>query len=250
METLIQCPTSYECSEYHIPDGVKTIRSNSFYGCTGIDKIECPDSVITIESNAFKMFTSLGEISLSRNLKKIGSYAFENCRNLYEITIPESVEEIGYNAFFYADLYEITIENPDVELPSGFLINHRETIDGKTVYSYTGVINGKEHSTAQKYAEDNNIKFNSLGTFTYNYGDVTGDGIIDATDASFILTAYAKSSINEDDGMTAQQRKCADVNKDGVVDAVDASTVLTFYALSSTGNKQTFDEFVMSLSNL
>lgn len=67
-------------------------------------------------------------------------------------------------------------------------------------------------------------------------GDVNSDGIIDATDASFILDAYSTLSttnntnyqnvfINED---------IADFNGDGHVDATDASMVLAKYAESST----------------
>lgn len=67
-------------------------------------------------------------------------------------------------------------------------------------------------------------------------GDVNSDGKIDATDASFILSAYSTLSttnnpfyqkvfINED---------IADFNGDGYVDANDASMVLAKYAESST----------------
>jgi len=172
METLIQCPASYECPEYRIPDGVKTVGSKSFFGCTGIGKIECPDSLTLIESSAFEMCTSLYNISLSKNLREIGYDAFSNCRDLCKITIPESVEKIGGDAFFYADLDEITIENPDIELPSRFLVNRWENIDGMTEFSYTGVIYGKEDSTAQKYAEENDIIFalgkGEEGIFSYN----------------------------------------------------------------------------------
>ncbi len=78
----------------------------------------------------------------------------------------------------------------------------------------------------------------------YILGDVTGDGIIDATDASFILTAYAVSSIGGDDEMNDEQRKAADVNGDGVIDAIDASTVLTYYARSSVDFKGSFEEYL------
>lgn len=75
-------------------------------------------------------------------------------------------------------------------------------------------------------------------------GDVTGDGIIDATDASAILTAYAEESVGKISGFTKEQKNLADVNNDGIFDAADASAVLTFYAKSSAGYTGTFEEFL------
>ncbi len=87
-------------------------------------------------------------------------------------------------------------------------------------------------------------EFYSNETATGMLGDVTGDGIIDATDASAILTAYAEESVGKISGFTKEQKNLADVNNDGIFDAVDASAVLTFYAKSSAGYTGTFEEFL------
>lgn len=63
-------------------------------------------------------------------------------------------------------------------------------------------------------------------------GDVNSDGIIDATDASLILSEYADSSVNSRPFLNINEN-LADFNNDGVVDAIDASAVLTEYAMSS-----------------
>ena len=62
-------------------------------------------------------------------------------------------------------------------------------------------------------------------------GDVNCDGIIDAVDASDILSDYANAST---DKKTILNKQLADYNNDGKVDAVDASAVLAEYARLST----------------
>ncbi|MBO5715809.1 MAG: leucine-rich repeat domain-containing protein [Clostridia bacterium] len=83
-----------------IPDGVATIESGAFMGCTWLKSITLPDSVTTIGDNAFKGCTRLSELTLSCNVATIGSGAFEGCTALKEIIIPDGVETIGDQAFY------------------------------------------------------------------------------------------------------------------------------------------------------
>ena len=96
------------------------------------------------------------------------------------------------------------------------------------------------------------------------FGDINLDGTVDASDASAVLTYYAKSSTGYEgtleDFMTEENPdidsslfaevlvygKFGDVNSDGVVDASDASAILTYYAKSSTGYEGTLEEFMKS----
>ncbi len=74
-------------------------------------------------------------------------------------------------------------------------------------------------------------------------GDVDGNGILDAVDASRILANYAKYSTSTSTP-TEEDLALCDINKDGYIDAVDASRVLAFYAHTSTGGKLSFEEFM------
>lgn len=69
----------------------------------------------------------------------------------------------------------------------------------------------------------------------YKWGDVNGDGYIDAVDASMILAEYARVSSGGNSILSTNQKSCADVNTDGFIDAVDASAVLAKYADLSAG---------------
>ena len=76
-------------------------------------------------------------------------------------------------------------------------------------------------------------------------GDLDGDGVIDASDASTVLAAYAAVQSGGDSGLDAAQTSAADVDGNGVVDASDASTILAYYAFVQTGSKDTsFEDFL------
>ena len=77
-------------------------------------------------------------------------------------------------------------------------------------------------------------------------GDVTGDGLVDATDASSILQEYAALSTGNPSGYTELQRKAGDVNFDDMIDASDASNILQYYAYLSTGGTGTLEEYFRS----
>lgn len=76
-------------------------------------------------------------------------------------------------------------------------------------------------------------------------GDVDGNGILDAVDASRLLANYAKYSTG---GAVPSEKDLAvsDVNKDGFIDAVDASNILSYYAYTSTTKEKivTLEEYL------
>ena len=74
-------------------------------------------------------------------------------------------------------------------------------------------------------------------------GDPTDDGIIDAVDASNILSQYTKYSTGAAEP-TAEDLAVCDVNGDGYIDSVDASKVLAYYSYVSTDGTLSFTEFL------
>ena len=67
-----------------------------------------------------------------------------------------------------------------------------------------------------------------------NLGDIDNNGVIDAVDASKVLSYYARISTKQEGGFSDSLKEAADVNKDGIIDAVDASKILSYYAYVST----------------
>ena len=84
-------------------------------------------------------------------------------------------------------------------------------------------------------------------TSTINLGDVNNDSLINAVDASIVLTYYAMMSTNQKGDFNDTQKKAADVDKNGDINAVDASYILSYYAYTSTTKdttKKTLEEFL------
>lgn len=69
----------------------------------------------------------------------------------------------------------------------------------------------------------NTVSFAPLAV-SVQYGDVNGDGKVNATDAS-LIQQYAAGSVS----FTAAQKTAADVNLDGKIDGQDACIVLNYY---------------------
>ena len=87
-------------TEITIPNSVTSIGNYAFRGCTGLTEVTIPDSVTTIGSSAFNGCTGLTEITIPDSVTSIGDYAFRGCTGLRDVTIPNSVTSIGSYAFY------------------------------------------------------------------------------------------------------------------------------------------------------
>ncbi len=131
--TLNHMPEEFE-GEFVIPEGVKEIADNAFYGCTNLtavefpitlekigaaafsscerlESIDIPDSVMKIGESAFLRCYSLSKVRLSANLRVIEDNTFR-ATAIEEIDIPDSVQAIGYQAFGNCDnLLDVRMPN-------------------------------------------------------------------------------------------------------------------------------------------
>ena len=67
--------------------------------------------------------------------------------------------------------------------------------------------------------------------------DVNFDGVINAVDASAVLTEYCLTSSGCEPTFSKTQTFVADTDRDGTITAVDASRILSVYSGNSAGDK-------------
>lgn len=81
-------------------------------------------------------------------------------------------------------------------------------------------------------------------TLLENLGDPNADGTVNAIDASFVLTYYAKTSVGIDVECTEEQAFRSDIDRNGALNAIDASFILTYYAQSAVGAKPQWEQML------
>lgn len=178
-----------------IPNSVTKIGQGAFDSCTALEKVTLPVNLTTIEDGTFFNCKSLTDITIPSKVTKIGDSAFMECQSLKKLTIPNSVTSIEAGAFWCCDnLHELTIpasvksikpfavgyiskegteeeyKARHIKIPEGtFTYEMRFAAgDGGPMVYYinqtdkTFVIKGYVDSAAEKYANDNKIKFVDL----------------------------------------------------------------------------------------
>lgn len=166
-----------------------------------------------------------------------GSFAIEGRDNTeldyrnYKISIELTGGEYNITSFAITD--EITV--PDVN----------DNPDSYVEYVYNFTIDGENFSGFKDWdivSEKDNIKNIAVHLDNIIMGDIDGNGVIDANDASCILSEYALLSTGSIGDFSSRQNVQADVNKDDIINSNDASKILAYYSVNSTGGSASWDE--------
>ena len=82
-----------------IENGVTSIGTDVFRGCTSLTSIAFPESVTSIGGGAFEGCTSLTSVTIPESVTEIDYGVFRGCTSLTSVIIPDSVIDIAENAF-------------------------------------------------------------------------------------------------------------------------------------------------------
>ncbi|MBQ8292965.1 MAG: leucine-rich repeat domain-containing protein [Bacilli bacterium] len=111
------------CKNSKLPEGVVTIGSGAFSGCTSLTKVELPSTVTTVERGAFTGCVMVNKLVISKNLVEITG-AFEGFTNLANITIdPENPKyEVKDGCIVEKGGKVLVLSNKDALIPEGIEI--------------------------------------------------------------------------------------------------------------------------------
>ena len=132
-----------------LPDGIREIGENAFENNKGLKEIIIPDSVTAINAAAFNGCQNIVKISLPEGLKRIEYYTFERCSKLESLVIPDGVTYIG--GYSFEDCKSLK----ELIIPASVTAISENAFYGCKKLTCTV----SEGSAAQKYCEDNGIKY-------------------------------------------------------------------------------------------
>lgn len=77
-ESLIKYPVGNDRMTYTIPDGVKSIGIDAFYGCKNLSTLFIPEGLLMIGNSAFMNCSKLNDVNIPDSVISIGGGAFES----------------------------------------------------------------------------------------------------------------------------------------------------------------------------
>ncbi len=192
-----------------IPEGVTAIGAYAFDMCADLKSVTLPDSVTAIGHSAFENCPALTAIVLPEGLTAIEKYTFMRCTALESVAIPKSVTEIGQAAFSKTGLKTVYYGGSEADW-KGVAVDaegNDELRNATFVYNYTPSESSDPSDPSDPSRPTRKMR-----------GDLNGDGVINAMDATRILLSLV--------GKVKVDPAVADINGDGTVNAMDATLIL------------------------
>ncbi len=199
-----------------IPNMVTNIGFKVFEACTSLTSICIPDSVTSIGQYAFAGCSALTSIIIGNGVTVIEIGAFGSCTSLTSITIPKGVMSIGGYAFIGCSSLNSAVFKGEPPTDFGDDV-FSDCASGFCIYYNPGY--------ADLWSPNGETTWNGYPIVPYEVeavpGDADGNGVIDTTDALYVL----RCALGIDGDANAMMAVC-DMDGSGTIDTTDALLIL------------------------
>lgn len=162
---------------------------------------------------------------------------------------------ISYSKTLNVDPFELTGENSDDYPLAGFsAVLDSEIPAGRYAVEFMSGESGAQCEILYKYGGNKSKGFLPVGDYAKPMninvsdrmlGDIDNNGVINGSDATFVLNTYTRLSSNGESGLTKEQEIAADINGDGIITGSDATMLLNYYTVLSSGcDESIYDYFL------
>ena len=162
-------------TEINLPSSVKETDLGTFYGCKKLTSIVLPDGITQIGASDFSGCENLKSIYIPDSVSIIDEMAFCNCKNLESIVIPNGVTSISRWVF------DGCTNLKTVAIPSSVKSIDDAAFEGCKDFTIKCIAD----STAEKYAEKNNIPYEIVAVVSRLAGASRFDTAVEISKAGF-----------------------------------------------------------------
>ena len=177
VETETNC-LLFGCKSTFIPNSITSIQELAFADCEGLESIQIPNSVTSIGYSVFQNCKNLTSVTLPNSIDCIMSSFFENS-GICSIVIPPKVSQIGLSAFdgcYYLEEITSLAKNPPM------IVHPNNTFCRYDITLYVPYGCKESYENADGWQ-----KFEEIIELPPLVGDISGDGLVDATDATELI---------------------------------------------------------------
>lgn len=138
---------SSQVKKIAVQEGITGLIGACFYGMSNVTEVSLPSTLKTIGQSCFSGCSLITTLLLPEGLETLQGGCFYNCSGLTELTLPSSLKEITGTI--------IDNKNAVLTILSRTVLIGEYSIYVKTIRGYVG-------STAETYANSNNIQFEAI----------------------------------------------------------------------------------------